>query len=69
VTHWAHGGETSKDNLVMLCRRHHHRLVHEGGVRLERDADALVRFRLRHGTTLGFCAAASGRQRRRARPG
>jgi hypothetical protein len=29
VKHWAHGGETKLDNLLLLCR-HHHRLVHEG---------------------------------------
>jgi HNH endonuclease len=28
--HWAEGGETTLDNLLLLCR-HHHRLVHEGG--------------------------------------
>ena len=30
IKHWAHGGATKLDNLVLLCR-HHHRLVHEGG--------------------------------------
>lgn len=34
VTHWADGGETRLDNLVLLCR-FHHRAVHEGEVRLE----------------------------------
>jgi Domain of unknown function (DUF222)/HNH endonuclease len=34
LTHWARGGKTKADNLVLLCRRHH-RLVHEGGWRLE----------------------------------
>ncbi len=31
VVHWAEGGDTSLDNLVLLCRRHH-RMVHEGKV-------------------------------------
>lgn len=44
IVHWAHGGETSLDNLVLLCR-HHHRKVHEGEVRVERDPDGGVRFR------------------------
>lgn len=34
LRHWAAGGETNLDNLVLLCRRHHF-LVHEGGWRLE----------------------------------
>jgi len=34
VVHWADGGETKLGNLVLLCR-HHHRLVHEEGYRLE----------------------------------
>jgi len=37
VEHWADGGSTSLDNLMLLCRRHH-TLVHEGGVSVERDA-------------------------------
>ena len=35
VDHWAHGGPTELVNLVHLCR-FHHRLVHEGGYKLER---------------------------------
>ena len=29
VVHWADGGATALDNLVLLCRRHH-RMAHEG---------------------------------------
>jgi hypothetical protein len=47
-THWAHGGETSLDNLVLLCW-HHHRLVHEGGYAIEEDPAGGLRFRNRHG--------------------
>jgi hypothetical protein len=38
VKHWLHGGETSLDNLVMLCTAHHH-LVHEGGWTVSADAE------------------------------
>jgi hypothetical protein len=34
--HWLHGGKTSLDNLVLLCRVHH-RAVHEGGWQLHHD--------------------------------
>jgi hypothetical protein len=47
-THWARGGETSLDNLVLLCW-HHHRLVHEGGYAIEDDPAGRLRFRNRHG--------------------
>jgi hypothetical protein len=36
ITHWADGGATSLDNLLLLCRRHH-RLVHEGGYEVARE--------------------------------
>ena len=34
MQHWAQGGPTELDNLVMLCR-YHHRLVHEGGFSID----------------------------------
>ncbi len=43
IQHWADGGETSLDNLVLLCRRHHH-LVHEGGFTCAKTNDGEVYF-------------------------
>jgi len=43
IIHWADGGETSLDNLVLLCRHHHH-LVHEGGFDCKRSKDGEVWF-------------------------
>ena len=43
IRHWADGGETSLDNLVLLCR-FHHRLVHEGGFSCTRSDDGEIRF-------------------------
>ena len=43
VRHWANGGETALDNLVLLCPTHH-RLVHEGGFELRRLDDGAFRF-------------------------
>ena len=36
IHHWCDGGETSLDNLVLLCR-HHHRMIHEQGYGIERN--------------------------------
>jgi uncharacterized protein DUF222/HNH endonuclease len=55
--HWAHGGETSLDNLVLLCF-HHHRLVHEGGYTIEDDGAGGLRFRNRYGV---LCSTAPPR--------
>ena len=60
VEHWADGGRTSLDNLVLLCRRHH-RAVHEGGFRVTVDAAGAL-------GSWGLTAA-PGRRRRRRRPG
>ena len=43
IHHWADGGDTSIDNLMLLCR-HHHRLVHEAGFGVERTTDSRIRF-------------------------
>jgi hypothetical protein len=43
IRHWLHGGETSVENLVMLCTSHH-RLVHEGGWSVARGEDGELRF-------------------------
>ncbi|MCA9737898.1 MAG: DUF222 domain-containing protein [Gemmatimonadota bacterium] len=43
IRHWADGGETRLENLVLLCR-HHHRAVHEEGVQVERLDDGSFRF-------------------------
>ncbi|WP_423927761.1 DUF222 domain-containing protein [Candidatus Palauibacter sp.] len=41
---WAEGGETSLDNLILLCR-FHHRTVHEGGWRVEMGSAGAAHFR------------------------
>ncbi len=59
IRHWANGGETSLDNLVLLCR-HHHRLVHEGRFNCEKTADGELRFSNPSGRDLGNCYETSG---------
>jgi len=43
VEHWADGGETNLDNLLLLCR-FHHRALHEGGFRVVIDSEGTTRF-------------------------
>jgi hypothetical protein len=57
ITHWADGGSTRLDNLVLLCRRHH-RAVHEEGFRLERGRDGAVIVWRPDGTRLEAAPAA-----------
>lgn len=44
IDHWAHGGETSLGNLVLLCGTHH-RMLHEGGIGVTRTAEERLVFR------------------------
>ena len=57
IDHWADGGRTALDNLVLLCRRHH-RAVHEEGFRVEVDAGGEVSFRRPDGRALPSAPAA-----------
>ncbi len=57
VDHWADGGATSLDNLVLLCRRHH-RAVHEGGFAVIRGVDGVLTFLRPDGAPLQVAPAA-----------
>ena len=41
IQHWANGGETSLENLVLLCS-HHHRALHEGGYTAYRSEGSVI---------------------------
>ncbi len=51
IEHWADGGATRLENLVLLCRRHH-RAVHEGRATVCRGADDSVAFFAQDGAVL-----------------
>jgi hypothetical protein len=54
VKHWAQGGDTSLDNLVLLCT-HHHRLTHKGGYEIRRDHRGGFYFRRADGRVIPPC--------------
>ena len=51
LTHWAQGGDTSLDNLTLLCT-HHHRSLHEGGFRIHREVGGELQFQRADGRTI-----------------
>lgn len=51
LRHWARGGETKLDNLLLLCR-HHHRLVHERGFAVQGLPGGQIRFRRPDGAVI-----------------
>jgi hypothetical protein len=54
IRHWVKGGETSVENLTLLCS-FHHRLLHEGGFRAQRDELGGVRFERADGRVIPRC--------------
>jgi hypothetical protein len=51
LRHWARGGETKLDNLLLLCR-HHHRLVHERGFAVQALPGGQIGFRRPDGAAI-----------------
>jgi len=54
IEHWSAGGDTSLDNLMLLCSRHH-KLVHEGGFTLQRDYQNRWFFKRPDGRAIPAC--------------
>jgi hypothetical protein len=54
VHHWIDGGETSADNLMLLCS-YHHRLLHEGGFRIVTGAEGDRNFQRPDGRVIPRC--------------
>ncbi|MEO5769078.1 MAG: DUF222 domain-containing protein [Polyangia bacterium] len=52
IRHWADGGPTSKDNLVLLCS-FHHRMLHEGGFIIAGSGDNDLQFLDRRKRVIG----------------
>ncbi len=54
IEHWADGGETDVETLMLLCSKHH-TLVHEGGFRIDRDFQHHWRFFRPDGVAVPDC--------------
>ncbi len=59
VKHWAQGGETSLDNLLLLCTRHH-RAMHEGAFSICKDFRDQWRFFRPDGIAVPECGYVAG---------
>ncbi len=51
IDHWINGGETNPVNTTLLCT-YHHRLLHEGGFNIAKEADGTLRFVTADGRTI-----------------
>jgi hypothetical protein len=54
MKHWVDGGETTAGNMTLLCD-YHHRLFHEGGFSIVKEADGTLRFITADGRTIPRC--------------
>ena len=63
VVHWADGGETSLENLVLLCT-HHHKLLHDGEFQILSRGKEGHYFARPDGDPIGYCrdGGASGQE-------
>ena len=43
LTHWINGGETTPENMTLLCA-YHHKQLHEGGFGIVREEGGTLRF-------------------------
>ena len=54
LKHWIDGGETTPDNMMLLCT-HHHRMLHEGGFSVVKADDGALRFVTAGGRSIPRC--------------
>jgi hypothetical protein len=52
LVEWDAGGPTDIDNLALLCKRHHHQVVHAQGFTPERHADGTLTWHRPDGTAI-----------------